>query len=330
MSPLDSNVEPNHEVPLWNETRWNGCWSPEDGVGLYMHAGRFRGNLDLWWVQSVAYLPDGRVCVDRSWGPNPSEAGVSVGCLDLRIAEDGWTSAFDGVGQLTTTAELARATRGSSAPSRRMTWDVEASAAAPLWDMYAGKGDARLDHAGDAHVQQGYFTKGALKVGDEEHSLDGIGFKDHSSGPRDFGPWKSHRYMQIVTDDWTAHMIVMDAPDGSPTDPWGAFLPKGGEQQDITRFELPTLTHADGGPVEGDLVFETSGGERFEFASELVHALPMTITEDNDNINGVDWELEGDPIVLIEGKGRLTAADGTVAYCFHERSARRSAVQRPG
>lgn len=38
----------------------------------------------------------------------------------------------------------------------------------------------------------------------------------------------------------------------------------------------------------------------------------MTITEDNDNLNGIDWEIGGDSVVLIEGKGRLIGSDGSV------------------
>jgi hypothetical protein len=78
-----------------------------------------------------------------------------------------------------------------------------------------------------------------------------------------------------------------------------------------------------------ELVFEIESGERFEFSVELVHGLPMTITEDNNNINGVNWAIPGDPVVIVEGVGRLTAPDGTVLHGFQERSARRSALPRP-
>jgi hypothetical protein len=194
--------------------------------------------------------------------------------------------------------------------------------------MYAGMSE-RLEFAGDTHVQQGYKTTGTLSVGpDTEYSLDGVGFKDHSSGVRDFGSWSEHRYFMIVTEAWTCHAIVMYGPDGTEMPPWGVFL-RDGEASRVTRFELPRLADSAGGPVHGAALIETDSGERLEFASELVHALPMTITIDNENVNGVDWELDGDPVVLIEGKGRLTAPDGSVAYCFHERSALRSMVKLP-
>jgi hypothetical protein len=326
---MDRNVTAKHDVPLWNETRWNGCWNAEEGVGIYLHAGRFRHELDLWWAQVIAYLPDQQLCVQRVWGRNGSDAGVRLAGLDLQIAEDGWTCSFDGVGELTDTDAMAEGVRGASAPSRSLRFELQARAVTEVWDQDAGReGAERPLHAGDTHIQQGFETTGTLRVGAESYALDGIGFKDHSSGRRDFGPWRSHRFLMIVGPEWTAHLIAMAAPDGTDLPPIGAFIRRDGRHDTITRFELPDLEDARGGPVAGDLVFETGSGEAFAFAYELVHAAPLSITEDNDNMNGVNWEIDGDPVVLIEGKARLTAPDGTVLHCFHERSMRRSLLER--
>lgn len=321
----DLNVrQPPSDVPLWSETRFNGCWSPGSGTGVYLHAGRFRRDLDLWWCQVVAYLPNGELCVDRLWGRNAAAAGVRLGGLDLTIDEDSWTSTLDGVGQLTTTAELARGPRGCSAPSRTLRWDLTARPSAPMWDMYADGGSSGLAHA-DTHVQRGWHVTGSLTVDGQVHQIDGVGFNDHSSGPRDMSVWSGHRFVLIVHDDWTAHLGVLDDPDGVPQRPWGAFF-RNGEQHAITAFSLDPLADAAGAPMHSKLSFGVSNGEQFDFEAELMHALPMTITDDNDNINGVDWEIEGNPLVLIEGNARLTASDGSVAYCFFERSRHRAGL----
>jgi hypothetical protein len=323
---MDSNVAAKYDVPLWNETRWNGCWNPAAGVGLYLHAGRFRHDLDLWWAQVVAYLPDRRLCVQRLWGHNESDAGVRLGGLDLAMREGGWTATFDGVGELTTIEDLAGAPRGSSAPNRRMRFEVTATPLTPVWDMYRSSAEG-MQFAGDFHIQQANRSTGSLQVADETYALDGIGFKDHSHGLRDLSNYSAHILLNIIGEDFHCLAMTLFGIDGEPHGPWGALL-RDGKEERVTRFTLPVLEDSAGGPIRGEVVIEIESGEMLRFDSELIHALPMTITLDNDNINGVDWEIGGDPIVLIEGKGRLTAPDGSVVYCFHERSARRSLVVR--
>jgi hypothetical protein len=327
---MDRNVEAKPDVPMWSETRWNGCWNAAEGVGLYLHMGRLRKDVDLWWAQTVAYLPGERLVVDRCWGRNPNELGVTLGGFDLTCTEDGWTSAFDGGGQVTSYEALLRAPRGDAAPCSPMSWSVTATAVSPVFDPYSGQGGT-LDFAGDAHVQQAFSTAGWLKVDGREYALDGIGFKDHSSGVRDWASWKAHRFMLAVMPGFTLHAAGLDAAGDDPDrrTAFGAFY-RDGEQLGISRFEMPLLTDRFGLPALVDVVVELSNGERLEIASaELVHALPMTITEENENLNGIDWQSDGNPIVLMEGIGRLTLADGTVGYMYIESSARRDDVAHP-
>lgn len=73
---MERNVTARPDIRNWSETRWLGTWNPDAGVGLYLHAGRFRHDIDLWWAQTVVYLPGGKVAVDRSWGRDVDERGV--------------------------------------------------------------------------------------------------------------------------------------------------------------------------------------------------------------------------------------------------------------
>ena len=325
MTTTDLNVTPKHDVPLWSETRWNGCWNPEQGVGLYIHAGRFRGNLDLWWAQTVVYLPDGRLAVDRPLGPDANPAGVRVGNLDLTITESGWTASYDGACELTTIAALAAAPRGSSAPVVRVRWEIGAESVSPPWDPFAGQ--PTMAFAGDAHVQQASRTSGRLIVGDSEYSLDGVGFKDHSSGARSFEHWHSHVFVQAHLPHGVLHALTLTGEDGSTTT-LGAMFRDGQQVGTITAFDLPMLRSRFGEPEALPLSLTVAGRDPIELQAELIHALPMTISEDNDNINGIDWELAGNPVVLVEGIGRFTVPGQGVGYGMLERSARRSLLTR--
>ncbi len=322
----DPNVHPKRDVPLWSETRWNGCWNPEQGVGLYLHAGRFRRDLDFWWAQAVAYLPDGRVVVDRTFGRNLNPAGVTVGSLAWTVTDGGWESEFDGISEATTIAALAHAPRGSGAPSARVQWQVSAESISPAWDPFAGI--ANLDFAGDAHVQQASRTTGVLTVDGVQYSLAGVGFKDHSSGVRSFDTWQSHGFVLAHLPHGVLHAFTIRRPDGGATT-LGAMFRDGEQVGSIEAFELPVLHDKIGAREQMIADVTVAGQDPIRIEAELIHALPMTISEDNDNINGVDWELPGDPVVLIEGIGRYTVPGQGVGYGMLERSARRSQVIRP-
>jgi hypothetical protein len=322
----DLNVAPKHDVPLWSETRWNGCWNSEQGVGLYIHAGRFRHDLDFWWAQAVAYLPDGCLAVDRAFGPDSSQAGVRVGNLDLSITDSGWSASYDGICELTTTAALAAAPRGSSAPMVRVRWEISAESISPAWDPFAGH--ETMAFAGDAHVQQASRTSGRLIVGESAYSLDGVGFQDHSSGARSFEHWHSHAFVQAHLPHGILHALTLTAEDGSKTT-LGAMFRDGEQVGTIAGFELPMLQSKFGEPETLPVGLTVAGRDPIELQAELIHALPMTISEDNDNINGIAWELAGNPVVIVEGIGRFTIPGQGIGYGMLERSARRSLLIRP-
>jgi len=326
-SVLDFNVSIDRNTPLWSETRWNGCWSEPSGAGLFIHAGRFRRDLGLWWVHFAAYLPDGRLVVDRIWCRDSTRAGLRSDTLDLEMTATGWCSTFDGVCDLTDTEALARSPRGSSAPLARVRWDVTATAAAPVWSLEGGAVKEGSEIAGSMHVQQAFRTAGSLEVDGTIYDLDGVGFKDHSAGTRDWRSWHSHRFMLAVMPDYSVHAVGFCAPDGTEHSPVGAVM-TGGEQRLLECFESPRLESVLGAPHASDIVVSGPDGP-VTLAAEVVHTLPLTITDDNENINGVDWELAGDPICFAECVVRLTAPDGAVGFGHFERSARRSALRRP-
>ncbi len=201
---MDTNRTPNHDLPMWSETRWAGCSDPEQGVGLFLHAGRLRGNLDWWWAQTAIYLPGGRLAVDRSWVRCPDAVGVKTASLDLRVEEEGWSARFDGIVELTTTEALGRGPRGSAAPSVSATFELVADGSRPWWDMFAGV-TVQQDF-GDMHVEQMEQCRGTLQVGTQAYRLDAIAYYDHSSGVRDWSHFHSHHFGLIAMPEYTLHL----------------------------------------------------------------------------------------------------------------------------
>ncbi|MCW2620596.1 MAG: hypothetical protein JWL64_198 [Frankiales bacterium] len=319
---LDRNRAPRHAVPMWSETRWNGCYNPEQGVGLFLHAGRLRGHLDWWWAQTAIYLPGGRMAVERSWVRSPDDVGVKTASLDLRVLEHGWSASFDGIVEVTTTAALASATRGSAAPVVPAAFELVADASRPWWDMLAG---AASQDFGDMHVEQVSSCAGTLTVGEERYRLDGVGYYDHSSGVRDWTNFHAHHFAMIAMPDYTLHLGSVYT---SPTEGragGGVWFPREGKPLRIRASTMPRQADVLGAPHEFDWVLDVAGQGELTFRVEVLHTFPNTITLDNDNINGIDWEIPGDPLYPTECQVRVTAPDGAVGYGHLERSNRRSA-----
>lgn len=318
---MDSNCKINHETPMWSETRWAGCFNPEQGVGLFLHAGRLRGNLNWWWAQTVIYLPDGRVAVERSWVQNPGEIGVKTASLDLRAENEGWSASFDGIVELTSTEALSAAPRGSAAPSVQAKFELTADGSRPWWDMFGGA--ASKETFADMHVEQVGQCKGKLMVGSESYSLDGVSYYDHSSGVRDWSHNIGHHFAMIAMPDHTIHAIGAYT---SPTEAriFGVWFTKDGKQLEVVHTEMPRLMDISNIPKSFDWPLQTKDGELLMYHLEVMHSFPATITEKNDNINGIFWEATGDPIFLTECQVKVTAPDGAVGYGHLELSNRRS------
>lgn len=325
---MDINRAAKKDVPLWSETRWTGCFNPEQGVGLFLHAGRLRGNLDWWWAQTAIYLPGGRVAVERSWVRDPGEIGVKTASLDLRAESEGWSARFDGIVELTTTEALAKAARGSGASSVPANFEVVADASRPWWDMYSNTA-AGQDFAGDMHVEQWGHCKGTLKVGSESYRLDGITYYDHSCGVRDWSHFHSHHFAAIVMPDATIHAIGIYGNDGQARAPVGIWFDKDGKGLKLERSEMPRLDDVLGAPQAFDWILQHEGGEAETYRVEVLNSFPCSVTQDNDNINGIAWDAAGDPLFLTECQCKITAPDGTVGYGHIERSNRRSSFS-PG
>jgi hypothetical protein len=127
--------------------------------------------------------------------------------------------------------------------------------------------------------------------------------------------------------DWTGHLIEMHQ--GGQKVAIGAFF-RDGEEKRLESFEMPIATDAFGGPNQHELTVKPVGEDEIRLDVEIVHQCPITITDDGDNLNGIDWEAETQPvIVLMEGAARFTGPDGEVAYGYHERGVHRDALERP-
>jgi hypothetical protein len=318
------NQPPRRDVTAWSETKWFGCWNADDRVGLFVHTGRYRDDLNLWWIQAVAYLPDGTLAVDRSWGGDPDEWTVSAHVFTLRgRADGGLACAFSGAPERLPTAALAEYPGGQGA-SVYMTWDLDAEIIRQPWAPFADNGEST--EWAEVHTQQQYRVRGTLRVDGQSWRLDGPGWGDHSSGVRTWDMFGGHVFVNAPLPDMGLHLFSVHTPDGASTSTLGVLVLEDGTADRITEVKAPWLSSLLGAPQSFELAVRTVSGRSTEWSVEVQHTLPATISELNDNANGLDWRVPGEPLFLAECPARFTSRDGVVGYGHLERSCKRSRV----
>jgi hypothetical protein len=257
------NRPPRRDTTAWSETKWFGCWNAEDKVGLFLHAGRYRDDLDLWWIQAVAYLPDGTLAVDRSWGGDPDEWTVASHVFSLRGRPDGGAhGTFRGAPERCTTTALAEYPGGQGA-SVHLTWDLDAEQIREPWSPFAHEGDTA--EWAEVHTQHQYQVRGTLTVEGETYRLDGPGWGDHSSGVRAWDGFGGHVFVNAPLPDLGLILITVHTPDGAPASTVGGVLSASGGTDPIVDVKCPWLTSLLGAPESFDLVVTTNSGRPAEW-----------------------------------------------------------------
>ncbi len=276
------------DVPGWSETMFFRVWSPAQGVGVFIHCGRWPEDPDLWWAQVIAMLPDGQLLVDRSWGRAPDDRGPATGNLRVVCVEPlrRWRLTFDGAGERT---DLAKMTAGPSGagPARAFAFDIDIEAAAPVWDMHGVLGIHDLSWAA-LHHTQGFRAVGSLRAGADSWDIQGVAARDHSSGPRDVSRLGGLHFFVVVFPESgrVANGLVNWRTDGTV------------DHRVFTVFDATGAETGEELRCTGLQDFRTHEPQRislrmnrrarpFDLEAERLHGYTLTFLSPNENINGV-------------------------------------------
>jgi hypothetical protein len=172
-------------------------------------------------------------------------------------------------------------------------------------------------------------VSGEITVDGTTLSLDGWGFDDHSNGVRSWEGFGGHIFFCVPFEDFGLHVIAVHGMDGTPARLIAVVIRDGEDPDPVTQLETPLAADLLGAPQRFEASLRTASGQELGLEIEALHTFPMTMTEEhNDNINGLDWDVPGNPLFLTECIARYETGDGRVGYGHLERSARRERVSR--
>jgi hypothetical protein len=326
---MDPNATPEYDVDRWNETRFFGYWSPTANIGMFVHAGRLRRDLDLWWSHLGVFLPDGTVAVDRQWCRNTEPRGLVNHNLRWVSVEpfEAFECSFDGVCEVTTTQALAAGVRGAASPSLPISWKFSARAHSPVWEVFKQK-EADKSWAGNSHTQQTFETTGEITIDGQTHEFNGFAYNDHSIGVRDFRIFGGDDFLVAALPEGALHSVTVKANHDPSITRYNGRVFAGPDDAgiELSSGELPAQRDLVMADRELDLVATDIDGIQTTLHLDVLGVLPITINDANDNLNGLDWAGDSDAVFFAETAVRVTTEDGRVGYGHLERSVRRHLV----
>jgi hypothetical protein len=271
---------PPDGVPNWSE---NLQLVVNDGrTGVYVHLGRQTDDPGIWEGICVVYLEGERLLVSRTFARAPDLSAATSGPLSFRpvVPLREWTLEFDGMMRPLSRAEGAAGpvTEGVVVPVRL---SLAVHARTPIWGVGSGPGAPAGTSLHDqdwarTHVEQACRVTGTLAIaGGEPLTVDNVGFRDHSVGPRDF--------THLVEEFWSCcafpsgrvflglHVVQDDRPEPFTH----GFVFDGEKLHDLDTLTGPVLTSPSGDPVDFDVRF-TSGAGGAEVTGHMTNSMAFS------------------------------------------------------
>lgn len=188
--PQDEFTHQPDQSVNFNESVYTNAFDPKQRVGGWMRLGN-RVNEGYAELSVCLYLPDGRVACQFGRPAIATNERHSAGGLHYEVLDSFKRVAmtYDGELMLLDDPEVLRDPQTMFQHARRVPGRVhwEQTGVSPLHGGLPLSEDAPTMYGRDfslGHFNQHMHATGTMRVGDQEWTIDGNGWRDHSWGPR--------------------------------------------------------------------------------------------------------------------------------------------------
>ena len=190
MTQQDENVHGPGSDTNFNESVYTNGFDLESRIGGWMRLGNriHEGYAEL---SVCLYRPDGRIACQFQRPPINNNDGFAAGGLEYEVTEPlrSVDMRYDGEVLVLDDPELLRDPRRlfSEAPRQPCTVEFSLDGLSPIHGGEPVTAEQQTMYGRDfslGHFFQHTRTTGTIRVGADEWSIDGLGWRDHSWGPR--------------------------------------------------------------------------------------------------------------------------------------------------
>jgi hypothetical protein len=276
------------DIPAWTENLLFTPYDPVNDIGMWLHLGTVADRWEMWEDRVLIALPEDQGVLTM-WAYHRTVAGRQPAGANLAFACEEpfrkWRITFDGF-CLRSSYEQMRTGLLADGDKSHVRLHLEVECVTPVWDAAtAGAGMAEQSWARE-HYEQLTRVTGEVAVDGTAIDFNGVGWRDHSRGPRGADTLK----------DWGGHVIIGGvlpsgrafgmcrywARDGHTTLE-GAYVVEDGavRQVGITSAPSPAVLARDGETfsfaLEGG--YEITGAVRSSMWISMADGLPYGIVD---------------------------------------------------
>jgi len=332
---LDFPLKPVDEKN-WTEHYVFFGYDPQQQFGMFLHVGRLVEAPHIWRSVMQIYLPGEELLVAKTYGEGDSR-GPAAGPMRIQVVEPFqlWTVDFNGAAFSTNrraiTHEIMRDGR-----AELVKFHMVFEAAGPIHSLKPGKELTEGMTVASYHTSQIIHMRGDAEYRGNKISLKGVGVRDHSCGPRNYGPVYGDNWSHCLFPSGMAIHVQEVAFENHVYQSGYIFWGDGSPMEEIEVLDMQHCCNPDTPPgsVEADPMrgpdakyhakIRTSRGD-LQLEGELLHSHAITYFEVMEEFMGTALGERGG-IQMCDAPMRVTC-NGEVGYGLRERASRTEALR---
>ena len=288
-APILESDEYLHEPsddPQYNESAYYNFVDGGSGFGVLIRMGN-RVNEGHAEVTVLVYLPDGRAAIRFDRAPITTNDSFEAGGLRFEVVEPlkRMKVHFDGTAYL-----LAKGTdledpkkAFTTSPQVPVSLELDYENVIPVHGLGEGSGIEGAEEAIAIGHYQGPCTVGGwIEVDGERRQISGLGFRDHSWGPRKWQGPSWWRWISCMVDEKNGFVAWKQRIGDQPSPGHGMVL-RDGDFQLVDQVSVrSTYGAAPHYPESMTVTMRTASGDEVTATGEVFHNVPLRNRRDGE------------------------------------------------
>jgi hypothetical protein len=312
---------PFPELPNWSENFCLSTYDPKSGIGLWLHLGRWRRDLNVWRETVVVTWPDGTVSGYRAFGnARAAETGPGGPNFAIRVERPNHRLNYSFLGGVQRVpSEVLKAGLQTDGARHLLGFELTFDSEADIWDLH--KVGTSQKFLGTGHIEQVGRVRGQISFDGQVFDYDSMGNRDHSMGPRDTPTLGTHQWLQGYFENDVRFLVYDAVIRGNAAPVFCEAVIYEGDTLYEGRLEYPWRL-ADAADAQKDFGFKIhyENGTADIRTAGIQNTAYLSFTAPNDHYIGV-FQGGTPPLTLLEQPTAYTLNGDIKGFGWLERTA---------